>query len=334
MSFDTLWKAIKNSVAGGKAVSGEASAGRSGGDHSPFGVPLDDIARIYEATAGCRARFSGSRLIVRGEDPQADTTIEVTAPPAGSPAEVACFIVVKTPALYLKELIRDEEALSLLNQFAAGGSLISDGRNPPYVGSRFAYFKSDNAWRDVQKPLIAAASFQGSVPIGKSFVGMLTGEAPEASGRPAWGRQDFEFIADTLQPHMVCTTGDDGLTAEAVLEGPGTTALEGAVTALIQLQCSMHPCLGPGLMALLSMPENFGAPRLCYEKAARLNALEMEGVDTAYHFGAWCSQHGTTLSYVSFFPNDLKRNGSLAINWPFVLGARARWAHRLLQAGL
>lgn len=299
---------------------------------SPFGVPLAEVARSFRDTDGCSARFEGRRLIVCGDDEKANTVIEVLPPPRSVSPDISAIIQVRT----LVQQAKDKGGFSVsmqgtLNALAAGGSLIKlwDGRQA--VVSRITWYRRDNAWEDVQRVLVGLAAFQGATPQIRGSAVELGIREPRFTGDSAWNDCDFKSLESLMSKHMFCNASDTGFTAEVVLEGSGITMADGSLTALIQMSAASHPYLGPGLLCRLSMPNAFASQECCAETAADLNRLEYEGWDEAYHFGAWCTNDGQTLSYVSFFPNHTKGNNSLMMNWPFVLGARAKWAHSVLK---
>lgn len=303
-----------------------------GAPPSPYGVPLDDVAETFRITDGCSARYDGNRLIVRGENEKTDTVIEVVPPQKGVSPDIAALIRVTTVLPETKDKTSPSaEAQSMLNTHAAGGSLITlkDGRQA--VVSRINWYKKDNAWKDVQRMLVSIAAFQGATPQMLGAAVQLGAAKPQFTGSSAWKARDFRALESMMSGRMFCNASDTGFTGEVVLEGGGASMMDGSLTALIQMTADSHPYLGPGLLCRLSMPNAFASANRCAETAADLNRLEADGFDEAYHFGAWCSNDGKTLSYVTFFPNHTKANNSLTMNWPFVLSARAKWAHAVLK---
>lgn len=306
----------------------EADSEEEPGDaRQPFGVPLESVAMPFLMTEGCAARFEGSTLYVKAnEQAPVETRVEVVKPPQGAFPDIAALVRVTTPMAIPKAEEFEDEAIAHFNMFAAGGALYRDAAGNVLVGARITYFTENNSWQDVQMPLIASAAVQNIQPIAGVLAGM------DLEGESDWHKADFQQIASILERYGFFANADEkGLSAEVPLEGRGITMADGTLTALVQYERSRHPVLGGGLLCRLSLPNAFESGSACCKAACWLNRLEMESAVVPYHYGAWCTRDGRTLCYVTFFRNELKGSGALAINWGFNLTARAKWAWNELK---
>lgn len=141
--------------------------------------------------------------------------------------------------------------------------------------------------------------------------------APAGREPSRWAGHEMTTLLKDLErnPYCAMATGDTaGLTAEFPY---------GSRTSLLQVRTrDQNPRMGSGVLVQLTIPQGKHNSETGAE-AIRLNELEHSTYTRARCMGSWCP-HETGLTYTSFFPNVLYREGLLSELTRNML-VRARW---------
>ena len=307
----------------------------TGEEQSPLGVPLSDVAALLQR-AGIEVHWQGSTLFAQKR--LYPVRIEVVQPSLQDAESGPIRAVVRIVSDVHEQLQgvfkgRGASMIAVMNSMAALGAMYTeDGR--VRIGSRLTLHAADDVWNALHLPLLFETIGCTVEALFGGFRRRLAGVEPETIDSH-WIDDDLTQVRTQLERICVCTTAEQGLTAEFVLGvGPGGVAAGNLRTALFhQLTDEPHPELGGGLYCSLQMPhrvvDRIRLERLCLQ----LNQMEMAAHDIPPHFGAWCpNRAGTNPSYVSFLPNSLHTVPGVAVNVAIWAKARAQWADLLLSA--
>lgn len=126
---------------------------------------------------------------------------------------------------------------------------------------------------------------------------------PEGRGQSQYnGPEMKQLLATFQQPPCVMATGDEsGLTAEYPY--PGNTSLVRLSTT------ERNPRAGNGLLALLTIPKGRSDPATA-RQALDWNEKELRSFTRTHFLGSWCMSD-TGLTYATFYPNCIHREGCL-----------------------
>ncbi len=287
------------------------------------GVPLLEIESYFNAQRHITTDYDGNTLVVHHEP--FVTRIEVVAPSLALERENVAALIQMTTLVGrpFDAFVTDEASINALNANASGGALIraKDGRI--LIGSRFTWFKDDNAWREEIMPLIIEATINAPRAIILSEKCKRDHMPPSVSGLTTWTERDFAAVREALPTSLRCTVDDMGIYAEL--------SVLGGKTALVRLDKGpVNPYLGPGLQARINLPNRFETPEECLAMANLLNRRELSAVTAAWHYGAWYARENNRLSYICFFPNNMWDNPGIINRWPELMQSRVDWVAREL----
>lgn len=139
---------------------------------------------------------------------------------------------------------------------------------------------------------------------------------PEGRGPSRYaGPEMKQLLATFQQPPCVIATGDKaGITAEYPYPGH---------TSLLRLSTTeRNPRAGSGLLALLTVPEGKDDAATA-RQALEWNEKELCSLTRTHFLGSWCISE-TGLTYATFYPNCIYRNGCL-MNIAMTNVLRAQW---------
>ncbi len=302
-------------------------------DQNPLGVPLGDLALML-STGTIKTSFDGNALLAKHDHYTTRVEVVPAAPEAAKDEPIKAVVQVTTelPAPIQKMMKgREIESAAAFNPMAALGALTFD-KSRLYIGSRLTIFEREDAWDRLHLPLLLFTIIGGAEGILGAMRRTFDGESPRG-GDSEWDEGAFEALKEMMSRFCVCSSGEQGFTAEFGLEAGVASAVAGHQnTALFQLHGDQpHPELGGGLFVLLHLPHRLPGDRQVHEACARLNLLEMAAVDLPPHFGAWCpGRMGASLAYVSFLPNALHAAPKIEMNATMWGVHRAKWASEQL----
>lgn len=298
----------------------------------PYGIALDELMALLDATS-LDVSWQTDGLVV--QHPSFQTRIRVLPPPPRT-SQMAARAVVdmrsEMPKVLLPVLEKSASG-ALLNSMATMGAITVDQRRY-FVGSRLTIYEHEDAWDDLQLPLLMFAAVGATESLLGGIRRTLTGTPQVRASPSAWTNADLEKVAARLSQVSVCTTGRLGLSAEFELDaGQHSAVLGHHKTALWMLNADEpHPELGGGLFCLLQMPNSYSDKFRLHEVLAELNRMEMNAADQPPHFGAWCpGKSGNNPAYVSFLPNAMHGISGIATNFSYWAMFRAKWAWNILK---
>lgn len=302
-------------------------------DPSPSGVRLGVLLSMLNATS-IKGHLDGNALVARHE--HYTTRIEVVPPvkrqSENGPIRAVVRIISELPNP-VREFFKTPDKLDVMNKYAALGALTFDN-GKAYIGSRLTIYELEDAWDSLHLPMLLFTTICGADAILGGIRRLLNAEG-DAGGESVWTKKDMDQVHGILSRSCVCTTGDDGITAEFGLEKGAVSAVVGHhKTALFQLMADQpHPELGGGLFCLLQMPHQISDRERLRQVCIHLNKMEMSPHDLPPHFGAWCvGTLGNNPAYVSFLPNALYRVDGIAVNVSFWALNRAEYANAMLTS--
>lgn len=274
---------------------------------APFGIALRDIASVISA-ANLHTEFRDDTLVIRHAHHEVLISVEPPKGDAQSPYRMRCGVKVSAAIPPGVSGILTPDMESRFNRFAGMGALVRDGSGHR-ISSRFTLYEGESNWKELYLPLISLAAIDGAYAI-LSGVRNITEGHLKSHGPSAWTDGDFQFVASKLGGKFVCKQVKDLLAVQIPIDDEAVVALLGQeCNAQLFMRSDLpHPAMGPGLFCLLRLPCAFEDPTELQEVCAGLNELEMEISDSPPHLGSWCpGESGTNPSYVSFFPNRLKK---------------------------
>lgn len=305
---------------------------------TPYGVPLGEVAALL--------RGGSLKVSIDGDTLFADhgayrTRVKVLPPPADAesadPIRAIVRITTEVPEPIAAFIRADPCVLAAtINRMSALGALTIDNSRI-YVGARLTVFEEEDAWGRLHLPLIAFTVIGGVDAIVRGISAVALGENRKR-GPSSWSAKDLRLVNEVLTEVCACSVDDSGFTAEfGLAPGHYSRMLGHTKTALFRIQLDQpHPAVGGGLFAFLQFPTEQRSEEAARKACARLNRLEMAGVDVPPHFGAWCpGVKETNVAYAMFLPNALHAAPGIALSAAIWSMHRAEWGvARLREMGL
>jgi hypothetical protein len=211
----------------------------------------------------------------------------------------------------------DDSFLSLANEYATtGAALRCPDTGRAILVSRVSVFEEDaESLLTLYTPALFWSSLVQSFSIQQAmrdeFEIDFLGEKSKIIGMAGcddpsrWTAEEFAWAEESMRgAGIYCNAGESALTAEFAWEPGAVSAMIGHRTSLLQMNSTIrHPTAGNGLVFRLVLPVS-GTEEELAQQAAKLNLLELDGIDVPPGFGAWAVlPQFQSVGYTGFWPN-------------------------------